>query len=87
MTSFRNKNILITGGASGIGRLMGKYMAQKGGTIILWDINKKALKENGGKRFYTKRLKKKNLKPMNETQRSIVKRSKHQKLLKLQTKQ
>ena len=45
MTSFRNKNILITGGASGIGRLMGEYMAQKGGTIILWDINKKALKE------------------------------------------
>jgi len=57
-------------------------------TKVLVEIpmsNKKALKENGGKRFYTKRLKKKNLKPMDETQRRIVERSKHKKLLKLQT--
>ena len=58
-------------------------------TKVLVEIpmsNKKALKENGGKRFYTKRLKKKNLQPMNETQKRIVERSKHKKLLKFQLK-
>ena len=58
-------------------------------TKVLVEIpmsNKKALKENGGKRFYTKRLKKKNLKPMSENQRRIVERSKHNKLLNLQKK-
>ena len=39
MTKFKYKNILITGGASGIGKLMGIEMAKKGGTIVLWDIN------------------------------------------------
>jgi len=43
MSSIRNKNILITGGASGIGKLMGVLMTQKGGTIIIWDINEAAL--------------------------------------------
>ena len=58
-------------------------------TKVLVEISmqdKKALKANGGKRFYTKRVKKKNLKPMNETQQRIVERSKRKKLLKLQTK-
>ena len=58
-------------------------------TKVLVEIpmsNKEALKENKGKRFYTKRLKKKNLKPMNENQRRIVERGKRKKLLNLQTK-
>ena len=45
MTKFKHKNILITGGASGIGRLMALEMAKKGGTIVLWDINESLLKE------------------------------------------
>ena len=43
MTKFKYKNILITGGASGIGRLMGMKMAKKGGTIVIWDINSELL--------------------------------------------
>ena len=35
---------MITGGASGIGKLMGQIMAKKGATIIIWDIDEKKLK-------------------------------------------
>ena len=37
---FKNANILITGGASGIGKIMGRIALQKGAkTLIIWDIN------------------------------------------------
>jgi all-trans-retinol dehydrogenase (NAD+) len=39
MTDFARKNILITGGASGIGRQMALRMAREGGNLILWDIH------------------------------------------------
>lgn len=40
MTSIRNSVVLITGGASGIGKLMGRKCLQKGASrLILWDIN------------------------------------------------
>lgn len=39
ITEIDGKNILITGGACGIGRLMGLKMAALGGNIIIWDIN------------------------------------------------
>jgi len=39
MSQIRGKNILITGGAAGIGRLMALELAELGGKIILWDIN------------------------------------------------
>ena len=46
MSTFQNKNILITGGASGIGKLMGKIAIQKGiKHLVIWDINKKMLDE------------------------------------------
>ena len=46
MSSFQHKTVLITGGASGIGRLMGKTIIQKGiKHLIIWDINKKMLDE------------------------------------------
>lgn len=36
----KGKNILITGGASGIGRLMGRMSIEKGAaSVIIWDIN------------------------------------------------
>lgn len=37
---FDNANVLITGGASGIGRIMGRIALEKGAsTLIIWDIN------------------------------------------------
>lgn len=39
MTTFEQKNVLITGSASGIGRLMAQKIAARGGNVILWDIN------------------------------------------------
>ena len=37
---FKNANVLITGGASGIGKIMGRIALQKGAkTLIIWDIN------------------------------------------------
>lgn len=37
---FNNQNVLITGGASGIGRIMGEMALQKGAArVIIWDIN------------------------------------------------
>jgi len=39
MSTFQNKTVLITGGASGIGKLMASLALQKGAKVILWDIN------------------------------------------------
>lgn len=39
MSEIVGRHILITGGASGIGRLMGKKLAALGGRISVWDIN------------------------------------------------
>ncbi len=39
MTAFKNKHVLITGGASGIGRQMVLLIAKEGGRIVIWDIN------------------------------------------------
>jgi all-trans-retinol dehydrogenase (NAD+) len=39
MTDFRNRRVLITGAASGIGRLMALAIAAKGGRLILWDVD------------------------------------------------
>ena len=39
MEKFKGKNVLITGGASGIGGLMGAMALDKGAaTLIIWDI-------------------------------------------------
>jgi len=45
MAGLKGKNILITGAASGIGRLMSIYFAGEGANIALVDINEKALRE------------------------------------------
>lgn len=39
MSELNGKRILITGGASGIGKLMGKIALQKGAELIIWDVN------------------------------------------------
>ena len=40
MTKLKNANILITGGVSGIGKIMGRMALEKGAkSLIIWDIN------------------------------------------------
>lgn len=42
MTKFKDACVLITGGASGIGRIMGRVALEKGAKqLIIWDINEK----------------------------------------------
>jgi len=43
--SFRNQVVLITGGASGIGRRMALDLAQKGAVLVIWDIHQERLDE------------------------------------------
>lgn len=44
MGSFRGKNVLITGGAAGIGKIMGRLALERGAArLVIWDINKNAL--------------------------------------------
>jgi all-trans-retinol dehydrogenase (NAD+) len=43
VTDIAGKNILITGGTSGIGRLVALKMAQLGGTVAVWDIDSAGL--------------------------------------------
>jgi short-subunit dehydrogenase len=44
MTSFKNKTVLITGAASGIGLLMGEFCLQRGAKhLVMWDINPNSL--------------------------------------------
>lgn len=45
MMNFSSKIVLITGGASGIGKIMGQKVLQKGGKLIIWDINKHSLQQ------------------------------------------
>ena len=39
MRNFKGKRILITGGASGIGKIMGKLALERGAELVIWDIN------------------------------------------------
>mmetsp|Transcript_90866 Transcript_90866/g.111219 ORF Transcript_90866/g.111219 Transcript_90866/m.111219 type:complete len:311 (+) Transcript_90866:46-978(+) len=43
--SIKNKVILITGGASGIGKLLAIKCKNEGGIVCIWDINDKGLNE------------------------------------------
>ena len=57
---FKNSSVLITGGASGIGKIMGRMALEKGASqLIIWDINPKniestilELREKGNVRGY-----------------------------------
>jgi len=44
MKNIKDKLILITGGASGIGQLMAFAFAEKQARVIVWDINDRAIK-------------------------------------------
>ena len=43
MSRFKNRRVLITGGASGIGKAMGRMALEKGAELIIWDINQQAI--------------------------------------------
>ncbi|HKK46116.1 MAG TPA: SDR family oxidoreductase [Balneolaceae bacterium] len=46
MSSFKNKHVLITGGAGGIGLLMGKLALKEGAAkLVIWDIDAAKLDE------------------------------------------
>jgi all-trans-retinol dehydrogenase (NAD+) len=43
MSDFAGRNVLITGAASGIGRLLAQKMAAEGARVILWDVDAQGL--------------------------------------------
>lgn len=43
MNGFHGKTVLITGGASGIGKIMGRMLLERGARLVIWDINTAAL--------------------------------------------
>ncbi len=43
MSSFTDKTVLITGAASGIGRLLARLFAADGAHVVLWDLNRSGL--------------------------------------------
>ncbi len=45
MTDFTGRRVLITGGASGIGRLLGTAASNLGSEVVLWDLDGEALSE------------------------------------------
>ena len=53
MSEIAGRHVLITGGASGIGRLMALEAAGQGGRVSIWDINADNLDE-GGRRAATR---------------------------------
>lgn len=48
MKDFKGKRVLITGGASGIGKIMGRLFLQKGAILIIWDIDQTKIDETVG---------------------------------------
>ena len=44
MTKIKGNNVLVTGGASGIGRIMGRIALERGAKcLIIWDINEASI--------------------------------------------
>jgi len=51
--SFKNKIVLVTGGAMGIGKLMCEKLQAQGAIVVIWDINESGLAEMKRKGFHT----------------------------------
>ncbi len=45
MRKLKNKIVLITGGASGIGKIMARLMLERKAKVIIWDINQEKIDE------------------------------------------
>lgn len=56
MKQFKGKTVLITGGASGIGRLMGERVLKKEARLIIWDINRENMDDMLGRFSGTGRI-------------------------------
>ena len=41
----KDKTVLITGGASGIGKIMARLMLKRNAKVIIWDINQSKIEE------------------------------------------
>jgi all-trans-retinol dehydrogenase (NAD+) len=48
MSEIAGRHIVITGGASGIGRLMAQLLVGLGGRVSVWDINRETLEQTVG---------------------------------------
>lgn len=48
MDFFKGKVAIVTGGASGIGRSVGRELVRRGATVVLADLNKELLDETAG---------------------------------------
>jgi short-subunit dehydrogenase len=45
VSNFRDKTVLITGGVSGIGKIMGLLALERGAKLVIWDINKQSMED------------------------------------------
>ncbi len=45
MGQLQGKNVLITGGASGIGKILGRLVLERGAKLVIWDINQEKINE------------------------------------------
>src|SRR2546428_4810098 len=45
MSEYAGRNVLVTGAASGIGRLLALRMAGEGAHVILWDVNSRGIQD------------------------------------------
>ncbi len=43
MSKIKEKQVLITGGCSGIGKIMARKVLERGGSVVIWDINKQSI--------------------------------------------
>ncbi len=49
MSKIKNRNVLVTGGASGIGKLLGEGCLEKGAkNLVIWDMNEDTLYKTAG---------------------------------------
>ncbi len=43
MTKFKSKRVLVTGGCSGIGKIMARKALERGASVVVWDINQQSI--------------------------------------------
>lgn len=43
MTKIKDRRVLITGGCSGIGKIMARKVLERGGSVVVWDINQQSI--------------------------------------------